>query len=93
MCIPKRFSPEVEKTLKRSGEVSYIGKRLDDESIKKDRALSDLIECRGHFEYVSKGLYDNLDELTNETKDALREFASVTLEEIKGIISKHFPNL
>ena len=45
MCILKEYPPEVIETLKLSGEVSYIGKKLDDRSIKKDRAQSDLNVC------------------------------------------------
>lgn len=92
MCRLKEYPPEVKKTLEHSGEVSYIGKRLDDGGIKKDRSLSDLKECMSHFECVKDGIYDDSDELANETKEALKEFADVTLEEIKGIISKHFPD-
>ena len=92
MCKLKEYPPKVVETLKRSGEVSYIGKRLDDDSIKKDRALADLKKCKDHFEYVKVGIYDNSVELANETKAALKEFADITLEEIKGIISKHFPD-
>ena len=88
----KEYPSKVVETLRRSGEVSYIGKRLDDGSIKKDRALSDLKECRGHFECVKDGIHDNSDELTDETKEVLKVFADITLKEIKGIISKHFPN-
>ncbi len=90
MCKLKEYPTRVVETLKRSGEVSYIGKRLDDGSIKKDRALADLKECKGHFECVKDGIYDNSDELTDETKEALKEFADITLIEIEGIISKYF---
>ena len=86
----KEYPPEVIETLKLSGEVSYIGKKLDDRSIKKDRARSDLNVCKGHFECVKDGIYDNSDELTDETKEALKEFADITLEEIEGIIFKYF---
>ena len=91
MCILKEYPPEVIETLKLSGEVSYIGKKLDDRSIKKDRAQSDLYVCEIHFEKVKGGLHDKIKGLSERTKEGLKEFAEKTLQEIEGIKTKHFP--
>ena len=60
MCRLKEYPPEVKKTLEHSGEVSYIGKRLDDGSIEKDRAQSELNVRESHFEKVKGGLHDKI---------------------------------
>lgn len=91
MCILKEYPPEVIETLKLSGEVSYVGKKLDDGGIKEDRAQSDLNACKSHFERVKGGLHDNIKGLSERTKEGLKEFAENTLQEIEGIKTKHFP--
>ena len=91
MCRLKEYPPEVKKTLEHSGEVSYIGKRLDDGSIEKDRAQSELNVCESHFEKVQGGLHDKIKGLSERTKEGLKEFAEKTLQEIEGIKTKHFP--
>ena len=91
MCILKEYPPEVIETLKLSGEVSYVGKKLDDGGIKEDRAQSDLNACKSHFERVKGGLHDKIKGLSERTKEGLKEFAENTLQEIEGIKTKHFP--
>lgn len=93
MCGLKEYPPEVKKTLEYSGEVSYIGKRLDDGSIEKDSARSALDACINHFESVRAGLHDSVKGLSENTKETLKGFAEITLQEIERIQTKHFVNL